>query len=388
MARKDDRSAVDEVLRRLLEDMPALSRAITREIRATVHEYDLVPLGDHADHVQEQQVRILQALLDDRPLGEEDLARAAALGRQRATQGVSVEGVISAYHVGNRELWKLIDERTTKGRDVLPTLATFMWDSIHQTTTEIVAAHSSAARARHTQDLTSRHRLVELLGRDELDVEAEEVAVRLGFDIDQNFLAVYVSAGERPVEVAHALHEELEYVDGVTFAVPQGADLVVLAQRVDPAALRTVIDALGGSVRAGFGLARPGLDGARLSLVDAWECLLSTDDLHRTRDYVDDWWIAGVVAQADRLEQALGDRWDVVGSNPHLVETIQVFADSGFSVSETARRLHVHANSVAYRLDRWHQLTGWDPRSFSGLAHSMSAHALVQVRTRFNNTGT
>ncbi len=68
----------------------------------------------------------------------------------------------------------------------------------------------------------------------------------------------------------------------------------------------------------------------------------------------------------------------MIEENPHLVETVEQYMTSGFSVSSAAKALQIHANSVAYRLDRWHQLTGWDPRTFVGLNQSLLGCALVQ----------
>ena len=372
------REAIQEVLGDLLADMPTLSRSIVREIRARIPEYDRVPLGDHADHVQEQQQRIIRALIDGRGLDEEDLRRAAALGRLRASQGVSVEGVISAYHVGNRELWRLIDERADKGREFLPQLAGVMWESIHETATEIAAAHSSVARARHTQDLTMRHRFVELLGRDTDDAEAPEVAQRLGFDIDGPFLAACISAGERPDGIAEQVHEELEYLAGTSFAVQQGALLLVLAQGPDERQVAELVTALEGTPRTGIGMRRPGLAGARDSISDAVEALAATDPAHPVASYAADWWLACVAAQSDRLSPVLETARAAVVDNPHLVEAVRAFADAGFSVATAAKQLHVHANSLAYRLDRWDQLTGWNPRTFAGLVRSLAAITIVQ----------
>lgn len=47
----------------------------------------------------------------------------------------------------------------------------------------------------------------------------------------------------------------------------------------------------------------------------------------------------------------------------HLMDAVRAFARSGFSVSAAARDIHLHANSVTYRLDRWQHLTGWDART-------------------------
>ncbi|RNL62485.1 PucR family transcriptional regulator [Nocardioides marmoriginsengisoli] len=379
MAKSAGREAIVEVLQQLLDDMPVLARGVVREIRAQVQEYDRVPLGDHADHVLEQQERIVRALIEGRGLDAEDLRRAAALGRVRAAQGVSVEGVISAYHVGNRELWKLIDEHADRGREFLPELASMMWEAIHHTSTEIAAAHSLVARARHTQSLTMRHRFMELLDRADDDPEILEIAAGLGFDPDGPFLAACIDAGETPVGVAESVHEELEYLDGVSFAVQQGALLLVLAQGPDAAALTELAEALRPTPRTGVGLRRTGLAGARESIRDAVEALAGTDVAHPVAGFADSWWLACVAAQASRLEPVLGTAREVVADNPHLVAAVRAFADAGFSVAAAAKELHVHANSVAYRLDRWDQLTGWNPRTFTGLVHSLAACTAVQA---------
>lgn len=378
MAKKEQREEIVAVLDQLREDLPHLSRAIVREIRATLAEYSIVPLGDHAAHVLEQQTRSVDALREGRGLTDEDLRRAGALGRLRATQGVSVEAVMGAWHVGNRELWKLIDQRADRGRSFLPELATLMWESIQKTSTEIAAAHSSVARARHTQDLTLTHRLIELLSREIVDPETEEVATSLGFDVAGDYVAACISAGESPEGVAQVLHEELEYLDGESFAVQQGAVLMMLAQGPSAQDVVEVIATLGASARAGVGLQRGGLRGACHSIIDSRLCFESVDDSNHVRSFEDDWWRACLIAQRDRLAPIVLARREVIENNPHLVETVEQFMTSGFSVTATAKALQVHANSVAYRLDRWHQLTGWDPKTFVGLNQSLLGCTLVQ----------
>ena len=389
MPKKTGHAAIVEVLESLRDDMAELAPGIVREIRSQVPEYDRVPLDDHTDHVQEQQERIIAAFIENRGLNEADLRRAAALGRLRAAQGVSVEGVISAYHVGNRELWRLIDERADRGREFLPDLAARMWEAIHVTSIELTAAHSLVARARHTQSLTMRHRFVELLDRIEADPELVDIATSLGFDVRGDFVAGYISAGQGSSSVAEALHEGLEALDGVSFAIQQSGLLLVVAQGPGVEPLRALVHDLDPGTRAGIGMERTGLSGARESIRDAAEALLLTRAESPVAAFGEQWWLAALLAQAARLEPALGPMHEVVVDNQHLVETVQAFAASGFSISSAAKKLHVHPNSVAYRLDRWASLTDWNPRTVHGLVHSLvacaanqGAHVLVEMPDR------
>ena len=56
------------------------------------------------------------------------------------------------------------------------------------------------------------------------------------------------------------------------------------------------------------------------------------------------------------------------GKSGELSRTISQFADCNFNVKRTARRLDLHTNTVYFRLNRIRELTGIDPRSYSGLS--------------------
>jgi len=49
---------------------------------------------------------------------------------------------------------------------------------------------------------------------------------------------------------------------------------------------------------------------------------------------------------------------------PELERTIRAWCESGFSLVETARRLHIHRNTLIYRLEKINRLTGEDIHSF------------------------
>ena len=56
-----------------------------------------------------------------------------------------------------------------------------------------------------------------------------------------------------------------------------------------------------------------------------------------------------------------------------LIETIRGLADAGGSVSECARRMYLHRNSVYHRLERVHELTGRNPQTPIGMAELYAA---------------
>lgn len=356
-------------------DLPGLCHGITRKIRDAQPQYEVVSFDDHLAHVTEQVQRLLAALLEGRGPDETDLRRAAALGRLRAAQGVSLAAVIGAYHVGNGELWRLLVEYAGDHRDGLPELAALMWRSIERVTAEIAAAHSSVSSARQAQALTLRRRLVELLERGEEQGEIVDVAVTLGFDVSAPFVAACLTHPEDVRAGAAAIQEALH--GRPALAVGQDGTIVALAQETGPDDLEAVVLRVLPGARLGLGFERAGLSGARQSLRDAMLCLRATTPAAPVRRFADDWLWASVIAERERLEPVLASRRDVIAANAHLVETIEAFVDHGFSVTETARAMHLHPNSVAYRLERWRRLTGWDPKTFHGLSQSVLATLLI-----------
>ena len=53
------------------------------------------------------------------------------------------------------------------------------------------------------------------------------------------------------------------------------------------------------------------------------------------------------------------------------VETIRAFATADLNVAKAAERMHVHPNTVRYRLQQIATKTGYDPRTFAGLVDLM-----------------
>ena len=124
------------------------------------------------------------------------------------------------------------------------------------------------------------------------------------------------------------------------------------------------------------GAPRIGLRGARASLEDA-ELTLAVAPRGETAAFEQRWLWATLTGAQGRLSDLLAPGVDVGQAHPHLAEAVQAFSRSGFSVSQAARELGLHANTVGYRLERWHELTGWDPRTFDGLVRSLASLGLA-----------
>jgi sugar diacid utilization regulator len=61
------------------------------------------------------------------------------------------------------------------------------------------------------------------------------------------------------------------------------------------------------------------------------------------------------------------------------VETLRAFADADLNVSAAAQRIHVHPNTIRYRLQQIAAKTGHDPRTFSGLVELLCIVEITQT---------
>jgi DNA-binding PucR family transcriptional regulator len=83
--------------------------------------------------------------------------------------------------------------------------------------------------------------------------------------------------------------------------------------------------------------------------------------------------LGALVGTHVRLADVTAQGQALAAQSGHLSDAVEAFAEHGLSVVAAARALHVHPNTVIYRLERWHTLTGWDPRTFRGLAMSIAS---------------
>jgi len=164
----------------------------------------------------------------------------------------------------------------------------------------------------------------------------------------------------------------LRRIAGTHVLVARGARVWGLSQGGEPDEPAAQLRRLAPSATIAVGTRRATLDGARSSLTDARLAL--TIARPGTTSRFDECWLTATLAGSRaRLGPLLAIGVEVATLHAHLADAVRAFADGGFSVSEAARRLGLHANTVAYRLDRWTELTGWNPRTFTGLARSIAA---------------
>jgi len=68
--------------------------------------------------------------------------------------------------------------------------------------------------------------------------------------------------------------------------------------------------------------------------------------------------------------------------DPETLATLEIFFEQDCSVSETAKQLYIHRNTLLYRLDKFKQETGLDVRTFRDAVLVRIAISLYKVTKR------
>ncbi|MDV6284775.1 helix-turn-helix domain-containing protein [Rhodococcus jostii] len=357
---------IQRLCRQVSEEIESVTDRAVGQIRAELQSYAAVPIDEQRGYISRQLAATLRALAESEPLADDVLERSRQLGRRRAMQGLPLSDVIETYHIASRELWNTMVATAAEPTTDLLRAGGMMWDLVHTATSAVAVGHTDATRSEQAIRAGVRYRFFEALARsvdgDHRDVR--ELAEALGFTWSEAQL-------ER-------LQRTLDTIPGTTQCSGHGTVIIALSQRgpVDDIIREVRLGHPGTTV--GVGLGRPGLAGAAMSITDARRVLHLASPTGEVVRFADEWVAATLADHRDELATLLEPGVAVAADHPHLVEAVLAFARNEFSISAAGRDIHLHANSITYRLDRWQQLTGWDPRTLDGLQRSVSSLRLFQ----------
>jgi hypothetical protein len=293
------------------------------------------------------------------------------LGRRRALQGLPVDALLRAYYVGYREIWRKLveavppDEVTTTR--LMLEAAGILWGWTQRITNVLVETYGEVQRSKEAELTALQMRFLALVMSGE--VESEEclaLARTFGLPVAGRFHAIKVDSGAAlpslPVDSAARSRAPV--------TVRQGTGFLLLCEGERDEERERRLAASAPRAAIGVGMARPGLDGLRLSIIDA-ERAAAVAPPGELVAFEDRWVEATLAAASDRLEPLLERVTAAAARSPRLADAVLAFAASGFSLTAAGRALGIDPNTLAYRLDRWEQLTGLDPRGYEGLVRSV-----------------
>ncbi|MFD3513886.1 PucR family transcriptional regulator [Streptomyces sp. NPDC058657] len=381
---------------RLSAGLAAYTDLVLGEVTVRVPAYGLLPgeeLGGDIRRVIEQTLRSFIDVLRTKELPSRDelvfLRESAA---RRAEEGIPIDVVLTAYHVGMQVVWESLTPhvRPEEVTDVLAANALVL-RYLELVAPAVGAGYLDARQTVFDDEHSARCALLSALLEGE---PADAAATRAGLSLPPGFLVLALAVGTHPDERADGvdgavagrrklrrLRMELERhfrgpvlssltADGGIALLPTEASTTAPTVGEWSRLGRMVADlgrAAGAEVTVGAVAAEPAA--VARAAVTAREVLEVAQlhgrppGLHRLEDVL-------LEFQLSRPSEALGPLANLlapIGDDPELLRTLETYLRSA-GRRPTAAALHVHPNTVDYRLRKIADLTGADPLRIADVA--------------------
>jgi hypothetical protein len=345
--------AATEVVGSLVAEIEAeldgLVDAIGARIREEIPDFRRLPSGALAEAIRGNVARALAALRELREPTGAELERAAAIGRERAEQGLTVDAVLHAYRISISAVWSRFGELArARGADVGTVLAfsETLWIWADAVMDVVGAAHREIVleQAREEQQRRDAFVLALLTGTLDADDLRRESGT-FGLDPERPYVAFRARTSGRPASVlggAAGLVTALDHdVAGVASRPPRPQRRVTVGF-APPVRLEALPAAFAHASRA-----------LQTALAFGEEGVFSLADLS--------------IRPAILADDALGEAFAARHLEPlaslgrlglELEATLRAWLANGMRIDETARALHVHPNTLRHRLRRCEEATG------------------------------
>jgi hypothetical protein len=334
--------ATDEIIGAVRAEVPDYARPLTGRFGMRITEGVSVALGQFVE-------------LIGRDEGLEDVRIYRALGQLEHREGRTLAALQSAYQVGTRTMWRRLAEGPTARKlppEVIFSLAEALFNYVEQISAASVAgwADEEANRAGSLQ--ARRHALVELLARrpPPAAAEVERVAAAAGWTVPPRLAALVVAdAVAVATRLPGAIGAHLDPIGVALVPAPDrsgwldrlrsglGRRTAVVGPAVEPAlAYRSIARAQAAWPLHVAGLLQPG----------------SPDTLARADEHL----LALLMAAEPELSADLYERATAplrtlpAGAAARGEQTLRAWLDAHGDVATAAAALHVHPQTVRYRL--------------------------------------
>lgn len=339
-------------------DTRALARRMVDIFRAELRSYRELPddvleveVGAAARHNLEL---FFVSLTDGKALSDADLEPFRESASRRARDGVPLEDLLHAYRRGGQLGWEAIVAAARPGEQatLLPAVAHLL-DYVDRVSHAVADTYHAEQRSLiSAEERRLRDLFDTLLAGEPVDRAAREAAGRIGFPVVDRYTPFAAAGADGDPALARELRA------GGTLAVSDGARAVglIAADAVPPTPAAGVLIAVGATSE--HTALAPALDDVRM-LLDVG-VRVGADGTITADDFLPELLLAGSPRFATRVHAvALGPLEDYASQRSgDLLETLDVFVGSGCERREAAQRLHVHPNTLDYRLKRIEQLTG------------------------------
>ena len=348
-------------------ELPAATEEILATIADQVPEYARPLEGGFGVAIRtgvSEALRQFVALIRDPDAGREPGRDVyVGLGRGELHEGRTLDALQSAYRVGARVAWRRVSEAARRqGADPeqLGLLAEAIFAYIDELSADSVEGYAQAQREQEGERQRRRRELLALLLRDPPAEEAElRVAAQgAGWRLPRSAATLAVPEANL-ARVARRLPADAlaGSVDDIGCAIVSGAESSSRNSELERAT-DSVTAAVGPSVpraelASSWSLARAALRAAEAGAIDGASPIAAEQHLA-------DLMILQSGGLADRLAQSrlapLGEH--TPASRARMEETALAFVQHGGNAAAMARALHLHPQTIRYRLTRLRELFG------------------------------
>lgn len=319
----------------------------------------------------------LLVLAEHRDLSDEELHARAALGARRAQAGLAVSDLLRAFRVGYLVLWEGLTE---VARDVGPATvnqllddAGRIWECLDRISNAVAESYREALFRR---DVDLRRRALAFVAGLETypDGAADTEAAARALGIDPSAPLVAAVCGEHIAGFADHGAVVADQPDRTVVILQPGT-----GSRFGEAQLQARLQEALPSA-AGIGTVATGLEGARRSLSEASRAFRVAQATGGGVVCWRDGWFECLVHEARAsVEPLVAEAAEELRRSEDGIETLEAVVTENGNLTAAARRLHVHPNTVAYRMQRLKDVSGLDVKGQSGLLLGQLALSLVRL---------
>jgi hypothetical protein len=321
----------------------------------------------------------------------EELGFLRELAARRVHQGVSLEEYIHAYRVALLGYWDACcDEASRLGlsREAGFTLARAAIEGMDILTSQAAEAYLREETRLRTQSGRAARDLVErLINGGPVDPGRRHPAAP-GLDPTGLLLTVVgrveqttLAAGDALQLARDALEESMSLGTARPLVTIRHGELVLISPGASAdgkiasvhAARRRTIEEHNTDVRYGVSVPSRGFAGVQQAYREAALSLSYTSPSRPIVSLADlsalECALIGATATTKAVVASKGNDLRALSDDDRAaaVETIRAFSDADLNVAKAAEQMHVHPNTVRYRLQQIATKTGHDPRTFTGL---------------------
>lgn len=385
-----------------LRDVRTISERMVGHFLETVAPCNTLPgdaLGGDVAAVTRVCLELATRMLDGGEDIDAEIGRVGVAAAQWAREGIPIDTIQHAINEGVKLGFDLVlANATTSDQQSLLNVARRLMDIL-----DTIGATVSVAYVRELKAVVSEHHAAvhtltsALLGGNSTSTMARECGIQIAEAYHVLALAVPPHRDERNPTLdskvvarrkLRRLQAELATRCGdsaLSLLSVDGGTILIPTTTLDDAELDELVAQLSRAaqvpVRASAVEATPeripqAADQAH-ELLDMVHRMHSVSGLYRFNDLA----LEYQLTRPGPARDFLGSLLDPLDDYPELLETLQVHISTNLNRQRTARLLHVHTNTVDYRLKRIGQLIAFDPTQASGLWYLRSALVARAHRT-------